>query len=322
MNNYLELKYPFYFYYIPFNKKNILKNIKEFNPTIYHSKPNNLSKYNLSKYNNSYFIIKENFNKTQYINNITDYFTEQNRITCSFSNNISPLEYWKKYKKDIISNTLKKYKEINTYYLRETIYFNTKLCNNFRITVAMTILNYFKPSKWLDISAGWGDRLLSAIFCKVKYYESCDPNLDLHSGYEKIIDIFVSKTKRKNFIIHKNGFLESQILGKDFDIVFTSPPFFKLEKYSNYKENSIKQFENEKDWTHNFLIKSLIKAYNYLKKDGYMILYMGGTDYIMESMHKLDKIMDYKGIIYFYENKPRAIYVWQKKNNDLLNKLI
>ena len=149
MNNYLELKYPFYFYYIPFNKKNILKNIKEFNPTIYHSKPNNLSKYNLSKYNNNYFIIKENFNKTQYINNITDYFTEQNRITCSFNNNISPLEYWKKYKKDIISNTLKKYKEINTYYLRETIYFNTKLCNNFRITVAMTILNYFKPSKWL-----------------------------------------------------------------------------------------------------------------------------------------------------------------------------
>ena len=320
-NTYLQLKYPFYYDYIKFNKNEILKNIKEFNPIVYNYIPNNLKKYNLSKYNNNYFIIKENYNKTQYINNITDYFSEPIRITCRFGNNISPLEYWNKYKKDIINNTLKRYKKIDVYYLRETIYFNTKLCNNFRITVAMTILNYFKPLKWLDISAGWGDRLLSAIFSKIKYYESSDPNLDLHYCYDKMIETFVSKTKRKNYIIHKNGFLESNILEKEFDIVFSSPPFFTLEKYSNYEENSIKKFRNEKEWTDNFLIKSLIKAYNYLKKDGYMILYMGGSDYVMKSMHKLDKIMNYKGIIYFYENKIRKIYVWQKISDKIIYNL-
>jgi hypothetical protein len=173
----------------------------------------------------------------------------------------------------------------------------------------------------LDISAGWGDRLLSGIFTKIKYYESCDPNLDLHPCYEKIINIFVSKTKRKNYVIHKNGFLESNIIGKEFDIVFTSPPFFELEKYSNYEENSLKQFKNEKEWTDNFLMKSIIKSYNYLKKNGYMILYIGGSKYVMESIHKLDKIMDYKGIIYFYENNPRGIHVWQKVNDKIIYNL-
>jgi len=329
MNNnikkYMDLKYPYYKYLIEFNKKNILKMISEYIPTIYSTKPKNLNKFNLIKLNinnkNSYFIIKEDYLKTEKINSITDYFSEEIRVKCKFGDNLSPLDYWEKYKKDIIFKTLERYKEVNIHYLRETIYYNTKLCNNFRITVAMSVLNYFKPKSWLDISAGWGDRLLSAIFTKIDLYVATDPNLDLHPCYQKMIDTFVVKSKRKNYILHKNGFLEADIKQKDFDIVFTSPPFFKLEKYSTFNENSITKYKNEKEWCDNFFINSLIKAYNLLKKDGYMILYMGGSKYVMDSMHKLDKIMKYNGIIYFYEKTPRAIYVWQKINDKNINKL-
>ena len=52
-----------------------------------------------------------------------------------------------------------------------------------------------------------------------------------------------------------------------------------------------------------------------------MILYMGGSNYVMEAMHKLDNIMEYKGIIYFYENKPRGIFVWQKKTDNIIYNL-
>jgi hypothetical protein len=45
---------------------------------------------------------------------------------------------------------------------------------------------------------------------------------------------------------------------------------------------------------------------------------MGGSSYVMEIMHRLDSIMNYKGIIYFYEKNPRAIYVWQKKSDSKL----
>ena len=324
MNNYLNLEYPYYNLYYKLNKKQILKDIKNFIPEIYYNKLDNLRNIKFEEYKNiennlkfKYFIIKDIYTKTSFINNITDYFSEHIRIKCKFKNYPSPYEYWSKYKKNIIEKT----KELNLYNIRETIFFDTKLCNNFRITVALAVLQHFKPKKWLDISAGWGDRLLSAIFYKIKLYVSCDPNLDLHPCYDNMINTFVPDSKKKNFIIYKNGFLEAPIKDKNFDIVFSSPPFFTLETYSTFEENSIMKYKDEKSWCDNFFVKSLIKAYNLLKKDGHMILYMGGSDYVMKKMHLLDNIMDYRGQIYFYEKIPRGIYVWKKINNKIINSL-
>jgi 16S rRNA G966 N2-methylase RsmD len=316
-----KLEYPYYNKYYKLNKKEILTYIKNYKPIILKHIPKELIKYNLQKYNNSYFIIKEDYLKNFYINSVTDYFSEYVRIKCKFGNGISPYEYWKKNKKIIIEQALKKYGTLNIINLREIIYLNTKLCNNLRITVILTILDYFKPKSWLDISAGWGDRLLGAIFYKINYYESCDPNLELHKYYDNIITTFVTKSKRKNFIIHKRGFLESLFEKMDFDIVFSSPPFFKLEKYSDFSENSITKYNTEKDWCDYFFIPSLIKAYNHLKEGGIMILYMGGSNNVMNAMHKLDSIMEYQGIIYFYEKKPRGMYVWKKVSNKKINNI-
>ena len=316
-----KIDYPYYNKYYNLNKKEVLKNIKNYKPTILNSIPKELIKYSLQKYDNSYFIIKEKYLKNLYINSITDYYSESVRVKCKIGNNISPYEYWNKNKKIIIEKTKKKYGTLNIQNLREMIYFNAKLCNNFRITVSLPVLEYFKPKSWLDISAGWGDRLLSAIFYKISLYVSCDPNLELHKYYDLMIDTFVTKSKKKNFIIHKRGFLESPIEKMDFDIVFSSPPFFNLEKYSNYNENSIKKYCTEKDWCKYFCIPCLIKAYNHLKDGGHLILYMGGSDYIINSIHKLDSIMEYKGVIYFYEKKPRAMYVWKKNSKNKIEKV-
>jgi hypothetical protein len=321
MNKYLLLEYPYYNLYYKLNKREILKLIIEYKPKIYDEIPEILYKYKLEKYENKFFIIEENYLNTYIINNLTDYFSEKVRIKCKFAKNISMYEYWNNKKNEIIQKTLNKYNKVNIYNLRETIYYNIKGCNNFRITVALTILKYFNVKKWLDISAGWGDRLLSAIFNKVKLYVSADPNLDLHPCYDDIINKFVSPSKRKNFIIYKNGFLEAPIEEMNFDVVFSSPPFFTLEKYSIFKENSVTKHKTEKEWCDNFFAKSLIKSYNHLKKNGHMILYMSGSDYVMKKMFLLNNIMEYKGIIYFYEKDPRAIYVWKKIKDDIITKL-
>ena len=321
MNNYIAIEYPYYNLYYNLNKREILKLILEYKPKIYNEIPNILLKYKLEKYDNKYFIIKENYLETYIINNLTDYFSEKVRIKCRFGNNISLYQYWNNKKLEIIQETVHKYSHLDIYNLRETIYHNMKGCNNFRITVAITVLKYFNPKKWLDISAGWGDRLLSAIFSKIKLYVSTDPNLDLHPCYDDIINTFVSPSKTKNFIIYKNGFLEAPIEEMNFDIVFSSPPFFTLEKYSSFKENSIIKHKTEKEWCDNFFAKSLIKSYNHLKKNGHMILYMGGSDYVMKKMFLLNKVMEYKGIIYFYEKDPRAMYVWKKIKNNIIMEL-
>ena len=192
MEKIIKLDYPYYNLYYKFDKKNILNIVKNFVPEIYYYKLDKLKHIDLEKYvfNNSkpeYFIIKDHYLKTSSINNLTDYFSEQVRIKCRFGNYVSPEEYWKRNKISILKKTIKKYKIINIHNIRETIFFNTKVCNNFRITVALAVLQYFKPRSWLDISSGWGDRLLSAIFYKVDIYESADPNLDLHPCYNKMI---------------------------------------------------------------------------------------------------------------------------------------
>jgi hypothetical protein len=127
------------------------------------------------------------------------------------------------------------------------------------------------------------------------------------------MESFLSKTDMKKYKIYKNGFLEAPIpVNEKYDIVFTSPPFFTLELYSKFPENSVTKYSSELDWINHFFIPSLMKAYKHLEKGGHIVLYMGGSDNVMKSMHRLDSIMTYKGVIYFYEKTPRGIYVWQK----------
>ena len=319
------IKYPLYSIYYNFNKKNILKIIKDFKPIIYTSLNSNpeFNKQILSKFNDKYFIIKDDWKKNEEINNLTDYFSEQVRITCTFANNPSPLEYWTNNKLMIMNTTIQKYGSLNIPYIREIMFDKTRFCNNFRISVAITILKHFKPKKWLDISSGWGDRLLSAVLTKsLKRYVSTDPNQDLHPCYNKIIDTFCTKkTKETKFKIHNIGFENVNLENEMFDFVFSSPPFFTLEKYSKYNSNSITHYSNEEIWIKDFFLKSLVKCFNHLEKNGYLILYMGGSKKVFENMFKLNKVMKYCGIIYFYDNKPRAMYVWQKINDIKINAL-
>jgi hypothetical protein len=319
--------YPFYNIYYKFDKKHILDIVENFKPLIYNVNlesniAQNMRKYKFDKYDNKYFIIKDDWKKNEELNNLTDYFSESVRIVCSFANNISPFNYWKNNKIDVLENTIQKYKDLNIYNIREYLFEKTRFCNNFRISVALTILNHFKAKKWLDISSGWGDRLLSAILYKVDKYVSTDPNKDLHPCYNKIIETFLPKSKRNKITIYNEGFENIDLKDDMFDLVFSSPPFFTLEKYSEHENNSITRYKNEKAWVNNFFIKSLIKCYNHLEKNGHMILYMGGSSYVFEQMFKLNKIMNYKGIIYFFDNKPRAMYVWQKINDDKIESLI
>ena len=129
--------YPYYKLIYKFNLKNILELYKNFKP-------------NITKKKDDIYIYDE-FSKTKELNKLTDYFTEKIRIDCKFGNLKSPREYWKKNKNKFI-----KLYETNKYEnLNDTIQLNYRLCNNFYVSVVITILQIFKPTTYLDISAGW-----------------------------------------------------------------------------------------------------------------------------------------------------------------------
>ena len=312
----LPENYPLYNKFYKLTKEKFYDLVSRHNPLIITSIPYQMKlKHTIVPYNNNYLLIKEDWDSSEELNNVTDYFTEIIRIQCNFKNQISPFDYWKN-NYDIISNKYSDNTSIKT--IRDYMYHNVKFCNNFRISVALTILKIFRARKWLDISAGWGDRLLSAIGYGIDTYVGVDPNNNLHPYYDDMINMLVEPDKRKNFVVLNDGFETANIPKDDYDIVFSSPPFFDLETYSSSPKDSIIAHPSVDNWYNDFLIVSLKKAYDNLIRGGHMVLYMGdsvGTKYIDNMVKYMNNLMKSNGsIYYFYEGAfvPRRMFVWKK----------
>lgn len=312
----------------------------------------------LFKLENKYVVFEDSWNKYKHINEITDYFSEICRMQCVFYNEkYSPYNYFyynydqliKKIikkntknkkstmnkrilkeerihsiKNSSLKNVIKKSEEIiiTGKELREELYNSIKECTLFNITVVINILKYFKVKKWLDFSAGWGDRLIGAIASNIELYVGIDPSECMKTVYPKIIDSLTTKEDINKYIIINKPY-EDAILPEvdDFDLVFTSPPFFDLEIYNNNKSQSINRYKTFNEWMNNFMLYSIKKSWERLKKGGHMLLYIpdiyngkviGPTinDYITQTLKgiKLGKIY-----LYYTDNrKIKGIYVWKK----------
>ena len=260
-------------------------------------------------------IIQATWQQTEELNSLTDYFTEQCRIQCHFKNNQSPLEFWNTHQSQLLAK-LPPSPTITD--IRELIYKSTRLCNNFRIPVALTIIKMFKATKWLDISAGWGDRLLSALLApSIEFYCGADPNACLHPHYAEMIATFRPPSQRKNFVLIEDGFIEAKLpLGITYDFILSSPPFFDLEVYSTSPNNSLVKNPTADQWFSKFLIPSLAKAISYLEPNGHLVLYMGdskNTNYMGSMIKFLNSLLSSRGAIYYQDGKTiRELLVFQK----------
>ena len=62
-----------------------------------------------------------------------------------------------------------------------------------------------------------------------------------------MIDTFANCKDKQNYILIENGFETATLPNTKFDLVFLSPPFFDLEKYSNYDNDSLTKYKTEKN---------------------------------------------------------------------------
>ena len=65
---------------------------------------------------------------------------------------------------------------------------------------------------------------------------------------------------------------KEEILEYYFDTIFTSPPYFQVERYTQDNNQSWKRYKKLKDWKEQFLFATLEKAWYTLKKGGYLIV--------------------------------------------------
>jgi hypothetical protein len=185
-----------------------------------------------------------------------------------------------------------------------------KECTLYPFPAGMQVMQMFKPKRWLDPTAGWGDRLRVAIASGVEYV-GVDSNESMQSAYKAIVDDKADGDHKKYKVI-PGRFQDAKITGK-FDLVFTSPPFFTVEVYENMTVwKDVEHFMEE------FLKPFLKKSYDHLKKGGHIVLYIEDRpdaefidlmkEYIKDELSGLD----YQGAFYYQGAKPRPYYVWKK----------
>ena len=186
-------------------------------------------------------------------NNIVDFFTFQERLetrgkyTVTFYDFVKNIEEFKK--KKFIQNMLTYYATVknarglkNEYIVFKEVY---NICisaiNIFRPLVAVEVYAKYKPSVVLDPCAGWGGRAVGAAVCENVRYFGIDVNQSLQNPYQRMSAFLNSKCKSTNpglsprismTIADAVTYDYSQIEPK-YDMVFTSPPYYFIEKYSH-----------------------------------------------------------------------------------------
>ncbi len=239
-------------------------------------------------------------------NDTSSYFQQDNRLRCNSYGYKGPLNAWE---------DLAVLKKMNwTFWRPSMIGKNGLMARDYRSSMRVSgyVATQFKPhvakcvylmtgaKNILDTSCGWGDRLAAFYCTKIaeKYY-GCDPNPNVYESYKKqcieyekllgtkLEDIHISNKKEGNTSYFEckgqkhvkiyNGCAEDIVLGnRNFDILFTSPPYFQTEKYNEGGDGeemqSWKKYQDFESWRDDFLFRMIDNVAVSLKKGGKIML--------------------------------------------------
>tara|TARA_B100001287_G_scaffold36425_1_gene25872 strand:+ start:1155 stop:2366 length:1212 start_codon:yes stop_codon:yes gene_type:complete len=153
------------------------------------------------------------------------------------------------------------------------------VASQFKPSIAKGFYDYFRSGNVLDFSAGWGDRL-AGFYCgeTTKSYVGIDPNTLNHPNYKRQVEFykenqtFFEEPKEVEFICEPAEDVDYSKYENYFDTIFTSPPYFNVEKYSDEDTQSYIRYKDIDSWNKNFLHKTIEKIIPTLKKDGILAI--------------------------------------------------
>jgi hypothetical protein len=112
--------------------------------------------------------------------------------------------------------------------------------NIFRPLMAVEVYAKYKPSVVLDPCAGWGGRAVGAAVCGNIQYFGIDVNQSLEIPYQNMCAFLNSRCKSKSNLYPRISMTIADAVTYDYsqiepryDMVFTSPPYYFIEKYSH-----------------------------------------------------------------------------------------
>lgn len=232
-----------------------------------------------------------------------DFINNNNNLNSKSRNyppNLKLFEY--KKKKSPKSN------DIKLFYGVFQVYYGS--ISVFKPSISINIYERFKPNTILDFTMGWGGRLVGACIMNIPNYIGIDLNLNLKTPYLEMTNILKDLNSTTNINLIFQDALEVDYSLLEYDLVFTSPPYFNIEIYEGTQKKS------KKDWIELFYKPIILKTFKYLKKNGFYILNIPIDVY--ENVVKLI-LGDANELIPFKLSKRNKtqkytefIYVWKK----------
>lgn len=168
---------------------------------------------------------------------------------------------------------------------------DTASVSNYKPMVAKAVMvKYSRGGPIVDFSAGYGGRLLGALALG-KPYIGIEPNRSQVLGCLRMTKALA----RLHFSLPEtqmlNGVAEDELFRfpKNFaELVFSSPPFFDWEHYSESKSQSFKRFPDYEQWRSRFLEPVIAESNRILKKRGYLVLNVTNGNRLPSADHVKD----------------------------------
>ena len=208
----------------------------------------------------------------------SNYWQEKNRWSVDGSVSPGPQRTWetKSFMKSLMGAAFSlKLPKIGKKELRTMIGLRKYICAQFKPNVAKMFYEYNNAKTVLDFSMGWGDRLAGAFAAEsVEHYVGLDPRKENHPIYEQQRDFYTKHTTffetptKTDFYCSPAEDFDYSEYNNYFDVVFTSPPYFSVERYSHDDTQSWVRYKNIDVWNEHFLHKTLGKIIPTVKEGG------------------------------------------------------
>jgi 16S rRNA G966 N2-methylase RsmD len=253
-------------------------------------------------------------------NNVVDYFTFVERLETKGKYDVNYFEFIVNLdtfrEKKYIQTMLKYYEDVKNKnktkheykVLKEVYNICISAINIMRPLNCMEIYTRFNAKRVLNFCAGWGGSMVAAASLKLEAFYGIEINSDLKEPYDKMVTYLRTKSNTE-FGIHFGDAVEIDYSTMNYDTIFSSPPYYFIEKYANNVA-----YKSKKDMDEKFYKPVFSKTYLHLKKDGHFIINVCKEVYdnvlknLFGEAHMLFPLKKSKR----QNNHTEMVYVWVK----------
>lgn len=211
-------------------------------------------------------------------NRTSDYLFQDIRWTCKGGRLPSPSESWNdpNARKAIFHHMIDAdVPYVDRHRLRKHLGTRRYIPTAYRPATAKALFDLLKPEAVLDLSFGWGDRLVGFEASKhTRTYFGIDPDKRVLEQGRKLHKL--CRQTRKSVELYNSP-------AEDFaydildpvDMLYFAPPPFNTERYTEEATQAHTRYEDEHAFVYNFLVETIRKAWPILKPGGTLAIDLG-----------------------------------------------